>query len=211
MTLTLSPRDTVLSAIDTLCHAIETYTCLQKNPLSDGYAFSAITLVRENLPRAVKYGRDRKARHALANGALLSSIALLNSQAGIAHTMAYALEEICQISHEEAIGILLPPCMDNNMMKLDDQYGELLLPLVGPEIYADTQRHERGRKSAQTIRNILSDYHQKYGIPVCLSEIGVKRSNFDSIVARCLKNSALLYNPTEVQEEDLRNILNLAF
>ncbi len=211
MTLNPSPRDTVLSALDILCHGIETYTCLQKNPLSDAYAFSAISLVRENLSKAVKFKRDRKAHHALANAAVLSGIAFLNSKAGIAHALAYGLESFCKISHGEAIGIVLTHCMDNNMIKLDEYYGELLLPLAGPEIYADTQHHQRGRKTAQTIRNIVSDYHQKCGIPICLSEMGVKRADFDGITALCLKSTSILYNPTEVLEEDIRNILNLAF
>lgn len=211
MTLNPSLRDTALSALDTLCHAIEAYTCLQKNPLSDAYAISAINLVRENLPKAIKYRKDRKAHHALANAAVLSGIAFLNSKAGIAHALAYGLEGFCKISHEEAVGIVLAHCMDNNMLKLDEYYGELLLPLAGPEIYADTQHHQRGRKTAQTIRNIVSDYHQKCGIPICLSEMDVKRADFDGITALCLKSTALLYNPTEVVEEDIRNILNLAF
>lgn len=211
MALNPSVRHTVLSALVTLCHAIEAYTCMQKNPLSDAYAFSAVNLIRENLPKAVKNGKDRKTHHALANAAVLSRIAILNSKAGISLALAYSLEAFCKISHGEAIGIVLPHCMDNNMTKLDEYYGELLLPLAGPEIYADTQHHQRGKKAVQTIRNMLSDYRQKSGIPVCLSDVGVKRSDFEEITALCLKSSNLFYNPGEVSEEDVRNILNLAF
>ena len=211
LTMRQPPHDTVVFAMDTVCHAIETYTGLQKNPLSDAYAFSAITLVRENLPKAVNYERERKSSFALVNAALLSSIAFMNSQAGIAHALVYGLEERCKVTHEEVIGIILPHCMETNMIELDEYYGELLLPLVGPEIYADTPQHERGRKTVQAIRNMLSEYHEKYGIPICLSEVGVKRSDFDVITDLCLKSRLLLYNPTEVREEDIRNILNLAF
>ena len=38
MTMTLPPRVTASTGMDTLCHAIEAYSCLQKNPLSDAYA-----------------------------------------------------------------------------------------------------------------------------------------------------------------------------
>jgi alcohol dehydrogenase class IV len=58
---------------------------------------------------------------------------------------------------------------------------------------------------------MLSEYHKRFGIPVSLSEIGVRRSDFDRITAASLKNKHLLYNPTEIHEEDIRNILNSSF
>jgi alcohol dehydrogenase len=211
LSYSISQRETTATAMDILCHAIEAYTCMQKNPLSDAYAFSAIKLVRENLDLALKSGRDRQARLGLANAALLSGMALMNSQPGIAHALAAGITDICDVSHPEAIGIVLPHCMDYNMIKLDEYYGELLLPLSGPEIYADTLHHERGRKAVQTIRNMLADYHSKYELPVCLSEIGVKRSDFDEITAASFRSSHVLYNPSEVNESDIKNVLHLAF
>lgn len=40
MTTTLPQRLTASTGIDALSHAVEGYTCLQKNPLSDAYAFA---------------------------------------------------------------------------------------------------------------------------------------------------------------------------
>ena len=53
MTKTLPPRITASTGMDTLCHAIEAFSCLQKNPLSDAYAAQAIELVRDYLLKAV--------------------------------------------------------------------------------------------------------------------------------------------------------------
>jgi alcohol dehydrogenase len=211
MTLKPGARDVVLSAIDTICHAIETYTCLQKNPVSDAYAFSALTLVRENLESAVRHQWDKNAKHAVANAALLSSIAFKNSQAGIVHALSYGLEKHNRLRHEEAVAIVLPRCMEVNMIKLDEYYGELLLPLAGPEVFSDTPREQRGRKFLREIRNMLMEYHDKFDIPVCLSEAGVKRSDFGNIAEFCLKSSHLLFDPSEVTEEAVQNILNMSF
>ena len=43
-----------MSALDILCHGIEAYTSVKKNPVSDAYAFSAIKLTAESLPVIVK-------------------------------------------------------------------------------------------------------------------------------------------------------------
>lgn len=66
MTATLPPKTTASTGMDALCHAIEGYTCLQRNPASDGYAVSAIEIIRENLDTAVTDGKDLKARLAMA-------------------------------------------------------------------------------------------------------------------------------------------------
>ena len=38
MTMTVPPHITAATGMDALTHAVEAYSCLQKNPLSDGYA-----------------------------------------------------------------------------------------------------------------------------------------------------------------------------
>lgn len=60
MTMTLPPRVTASTGMDTLCHAIEAYSCLQKNPLSDAYAAKAVELVRENLLHATRFGHWKR-------------------------------------------------------------------------------------------------------------------------------------------------------
>lgn len=211
MVLRQSPRYIASCSMDILGHAIETYTCLQKNPVSDAYAFSAINLIRENTDKAVRYPGNRKALYGLSNAAVLSTIAFKNSMGGFAHALAYGIEKQCGVSCREAIGIILPYCMEANMIKLDEYYSELLLPFSGAEIYSDTPYHERGRKLVQNIRNMLADFHARVDLPVCLSEAGVNRSDFDKITSACLNNISLLYNPLEIKEEDVGNILNMAY
>jgi len=211
LALNLSVRDTVLYALDILCHSIEAYTSEKKNPVSDAYAFSAIKLAAESLPVIIKKCRDRKARNCLSNGALLSGMGFLNSKGGISHAIAKGLTECCKVSHTEAVSVILPHCLEHNMIKNDGYYGELLLPLKGPDIYSETPLYERGRRFQKAIRNMILEFHIKLDIPVCLSEIGVKRSDFDKISELCLKDEHLVNYSEEVQKEDIINILNLAY
>lgn len=67
MTMTLPKKATASTGIDALCHAIEAYTCIQKNPLSDAYAISAIKIIMDNIEIAVKNGENKKARLSMAN------------------------------------------------------------------------------------------------------------------------------------------------
>ncbi len=70
MTMTLPPKVTASTGIDALCHAIESFTCLQKNPMSDAYAAGAIPLIMRYLPIAAAHPGNKEARMAMANASL---------------------------------------------------------------------------------------------------------------------------------------------
>lgn len=54
MTKTLPPFLTAPTAMDAMTHAVEAYTCLAKNPLSDVTAIVAIQLISQNLLTSIK-------------------------------------------------------------------------------------------------------------------------------------------------------------
>ena len=91
MTRTLPPKTTASTGMDALCHAIEAYTCLQKNPISDAYALGAIRLITQNLEQAVKNGKDDRARLAMANASMMAGAAFSNSMVGVIHAIGHAL------------------------------------------------------------------------------------------------------------------------
>ena len=66
MTLTLPPAITAATAMDALTHAVEAYTCLAKNPLSDAHALLAIELISQNLSNVINEPDNADGRLALA-------------------------------------------------------------------------------------------------------------------------------------------------
>ncbi|MFH1090927.1 MAG: iron-containing alcohol dehydrogenase, partial [Pseudomonadota bacterium] len=74
LTLTLPPALTAQTGMDALCHAIESYTSVKANPMSDLVAGEAIRLIAENLPLAVADGRNLQARENLLLGSLLAGL-----------------------------------------------------------------------------------------------------------------------------------------
>ena len=211
MTMDLPYKEIFLWAVDTLAHGIEAYISPGKNPLSDSFAYSALRLVKENLPRAMQCRRDKKARYGLAQAALLSGLAYMNARIGPVHLLARTLGEACHIPWKEALVILLPHYLENYRVQYDAEYGELLLPLAGPEIYADTPSHERGRKMIQVLRTLPDQYGDKYGGPRCLSACGLARSDIEKVMAALLKSTETLHLSEESIKEDFVNILNAAF
>lgn len=211
MTISLPAKITAATGMDALCHAIESYTCLQKNPLSDSYATAAINLIRENLIEVCKNGNDKKRRLAMANASLMAGVAFSNSMVGIIHAIGHALGGVSRVPHGEAMAILMPYCMEYNLDKMGELYAELLLPLAGEEVYTSTPKAERAKKTIETIRNMQQELNKLTGLPLTLSEKQVKKEDFEKIAKTATNDGALIVNPKNAEVKDIIEILNRAY
>lgn len=87
----LPPRLTASCGMDALCHAIEAYTGLQKNPLSDAYAVSAVKLIGKNLIAAVREPQSEEYRMSMACASTMAGASFSNSMVGLCHAIAHAM------------------------------------------------------------------------------------------------------------------------
>lgn len=211
MTQSMPPKVTAATGMDALCHAIEGYTCLQKNPLSDAYATAAIRIISRNLLKATEDGSDADARIAMANAALMAGVSFSNSMVGIVHGIGHALGAVSRVPHGTAMNILLPHCMMYNMDVCEEGYADLLLYLAGPEIYAATPRSDRAHACVRSVRSLSEKLHAMCGLPLTLEEAGVAESDFEKIAEASLRDGANLVNPKYVDREVILSILRQAY
>ncbi len=210
MTESLPPRLTAATGMDALTHAIEAYTCLQKNPLSDAFAWSAIDLIREYLFRATENGKDQDARMAMANASLMAGIAFSNSMVGAVHAIGHALGAVAHIHHGNAMAILLPHVMEINFAKLKDLYAKLLLPLAGEEIYLSTPKEHRARKTIEVIKEMNQKLHDLSGMAITLSQAGLKNEQIPQVVEKAINDGAMSTNPIDLTREQIEQVLRKA-
>lgn len=211
MTLTLPKKTTASTGMDALCHAIESYTCLQKNPMSDAYATAAIEIIRENLVNAVKNGNDKKVRIAMANASLMAGVSFSNSMVGLIHAIGHSVGAVSKVPHGDAMSILMPVCMKFNKDKLEKEYAKLLLYIAGEEVYINTPKEKRADTTIKYVEKMLKELNDLSGLPKKLSEANVKREDFEAIAEKSLNDGAMIVNPKQVSYDDVINILNEAF
>ena len=220
MTLTLPAFFTAATAMDALTHAVESYFCLQKNPLSDVHALSAISLISRNLLKVIKKPDDQEGRLALAKAATLAGMAFSNSTVGLVHTLGHSVGGVCGVPHGTCMSIFLPYGLEYNYHLVSDTIAELLLPLAGPEVYADTPDKMRAEKTIECIRQLNQDLHNategrharflkeimdRDGNPM------VRKSHFDAIAKTAIGDGTKFYNPEEIDYDDSRLVLNAAW
>ncbi len=211
MTMSLPAKITATTGMDALTHAIEAYTCLQKNPLSDSYAFTAIKLVIENIEETVKNGKNKDARFAMANASTMAGIAFSNSMVGAVHAIGHACGAVAHVHHGNAMAILLPYVMKYNMDVIENYYSEILLALAGPDIYAETPKDKRARKAIEIILLLNHKLNKLCGMPIKLSDAGVTEDQINDIAKAALNDGAMLPNPKDLNLEDIKTILKEAF
>nr|WP_232501831.1 iron-containing alcohol dehydrogenase [Eggerthella sp. YY7918] len=195
---------------------MEAYTSIQKNPVSDAFAVKAIELIAENLPVACRDGDNVDARTSLALGSLLAGAAFSNAMVGIVHALGHSLGGLCHIPHGQAMMMLLPHCVRYNLNNgiHAGLYGELL-PYLAPARTADlgtsASTGERDHAFCEHLFALNDLYHEKYGVPLRLSELGVARDDLPAVAQQARYDGAALYNETEITLEVAREILEAAF
>ncbi len=210
MTQTMPSHITAATGMDALTHSVEAYTCLQKNPLSDAYAVSAIKLIGQYLITATEKGGNIEARMAMANAALMAGAAFSNSMVGMVHGLGHACGAACHIPHGIAMGVLLPFVMEYNMEKSAPLYAELLLPLAGAEEFANTPEGDRAQRCVDKIRELSKALNRTGKFPLSLGEAGVKQEDLGKIAKASLLDGAMILNPVEVDFEDALDVLKKA-
>jgi len=210
MTQTMPPHITAATGMDALTHAVEAYTCLQKNPLSDAYAVSAIKLIGQYLVQATEDGDNLEARMGMANAALVAGAAFSNSMVGMVHGLGHACGAVSHIPHGVAMGVLLPFVMEYNMEKNAPLYAELLLPLAGMEEVMNTPEGERAQRCVDRVRDLRKEIHRTGGFPLSREMAGVNEGDLEKIAKTSLLDGAMIVNPVEVDLEDALDVLRKA-
>lgn len=220
MTLTLPLTITAATAMDALCHAMESYYCLAKNPISDSHALAAIEMTRNNLPKVMDHPKDADARLALAMAASLAGSAFSNSMVGMVHAISHSLGSVCGVPHGIGNAVMLPYGLEYNLHKKSQEIGELLLPLAGPEIYHRTPALQRARETIEAVRKLNQSLHESTGgqHPRSLKEVVnregeslITKENMAEIALISISDGTMFYNPEEMDEEDCLLVLKHAY
>lgn len=212
MTQTLPPHLTAMTAMDAMTHAVEAYTCMAANPISDAYATAAVKKVSANLFNVLDNPTDAQGRLELAQASTMAGIAFSNSMVGLVHSLGHALGAVAHLPHGLCMNLFLPYVLEYNKEVNGDKIAELLLPLAGADIYAQTPAHLRADKTIATILTMRDRIYSLTKLPRTLSETGkISEAQLDKVTEKALNDGSIIYNPKEASLEDLKSILKKAW
>ncbi|SPL69362.1 iron-containing alcohol dehydrogenase [Acinetobacter stercoris] len=212
MTQTLPPHLTAMTAMDAMTHAVEAYTCLAANPMSDAYATAAIKKISDNLFNVLENLTDAEGRLELAQASTMAGVAFSNSMVGLVHSLGHALGAVAHLPHGLCMNLFLPYVLEYNKEVNGNKIADLLFPLVGPDIYAQTPADQRADKAISTLLAMRDRLFSLTKLPRTLSETGkVTKEQLDEVAEKALNDGSIIYNPKEATLKDLKSILEKAW
>jgi alcohol dehydrogenase len=202
--LGMPPLITASTGMDALTHAIESYTSLNAEPISDALGIHAIKLIGENLRTAVADGQNIEARTNMAIAALIAGAAFANGGLGVVHGIAQAMGGLHHTAHGIANGVILPYAMQRNCVGNLRKFRDVAVAL-GEDVEGLSLR-EAAYASAEAVYDLLSDIQA----PASLKEIGIGREDFGPIIEGTMGFRLLAINPCKLVERDIEGILEAA-
>ncbi len=188
------------TGIDAMCHAIECYTCVKANPLSDTFALEAFDLILHNIEDACDSKDAIEAKRAMQIAALYGGIAITASGTTAVHGLSYPLGGKYHVPHGVSNAILLSPVMHFNEPAIRDR----LALAYDRAIHAGAQTEE---EKSQAVIQRMDEIIRHLDIPKTLDELGVHDAPIDWLAEAGIKQQRLLSNnKREVTLEDAKAI-----
>jgi len=201
----LPPFLTAATGLDALTHAIEAYTGLNSNPLTDSLALEAINLIYTYLPAAFENGNNIIAREKMAIASTMAGIAMDQSGLGIVHSLASPVCTYLHLPHGFANALLLTFGMEYNIEVSAKKYAAIA-ELFGVNIQGIDER-AAAEMAIEKIRELVNSLNLKEEI----QEVRKKQVDTKVFGENASKIFLIKNNPRKADNEDCKKIFEIIF
>ena len=197
LTITQPQRVTALTGIDAISHAVETYVTKRRNPMSIMYSRQAFGLLARGFPEVLSHPTDVESRSQMQLGACFAGMAIETSMLGAAHATANPLTAHHDVTHGQAVGLMLPAVIRFNGAEHAPWYAELLR-----EVEPDVKVEEAPSRLAA----LVESWMREAGLATTLAELSIPPSGIDSFVKDAMKQWTGTFNPVPLDEACVENL-----
>ncbi len=189
LTLTLSPRATLLTGLDAFSHALECYVGTTANPITDALALTGMELVARWLRRAVEQGDDLQARQGMLEASMFGGASMLGAGLGLMHGIGNVTGGLTHDAHGLILARLLDPVL---------AFNEPAIPRV---------KLDRIQPFLDAIRALIRDKFTALNMP----HVELQESDLDTLARRAADNVNSTTNPRPFTKEDIVRIARHSF
>lgn len=197
LTVTQPPSVTSLTGIDAVSHAIETFVSKRRNPMSTTYSRRAFGLLAQGFSQVLADPDDLQARSQMQVGACFAGMAIETSMLGAAHATANPLTARHDITHGQAVGLMLPAVIRMNGLAHADWYAELLRE-VDPSVDVSD--------APERLAAMVTGWLREAGLATSFDELSIPSSGIDSFVEDALKQWTGTFNPIPLNADRTRQL-----
>ena len=204
--LTTLPRGLIASCgVDALTHAIESFTSLPANPISDALALRAMELIAANLPRCWQDPSDLQAQGSMMLASTMAGAAFINADVGAVHALAETVGAFFHIPHGVANSLFLPYIMEFSRVGNAALYARVARQLGAAGPGTDDETAARGAVA------FVEGLVRRLEIPAFASFKNVDPARFEELARRAAMNPMNLDNRRPMGPEDHLAVLRQAW
>lgn len=196
---------TMMTGLDVFSHAMESYTTIFANPVTEIISEKLMADVIEYLPRCVKNGNDIEAREKMLVCASLGGWMLRNCCANVGHSIAHVIGAKFRIPHGAACAFSAPvtieflaPTLETKIRKV----GEIL----GVKF--------AGNEDAETVGRMVADAYRKFRDDLGLKSIetyGITKEQVVTLADDVVNEPFAGFTPRKVTKEAAEELLGKLF
>lgn len=201
LTLSQPKSVTAVTGIDAIAHAVESYVCTKRNPISQLYALAAWRYLEPNFEVVLREPHNLAARSAMQIGAHFAGVAIENAMLGICHSCANPLTAHYGVVHGTAIGMLLPHVVRFNAEAAEHLYREL--PPAGVTL--------NGEPVSELVARRIAELVAMAGLPTRLRDVGVSDTILPLLAVEANEQWTARFNPRTVGEAELQSVYEKAW
>jgi maleylacetate reductase len=191
LTLSLPPALSAASGMNAIAHAVEALYSHEGNPIVALMAEEGIRALAASLPKIMVVPKDLEARADALYGAWLCGTVLGSAGMALHHKLCHVLGGTYNLPHAETHSIILP-----HAVRYNDSASDAM------------KRIERALGADDAARG-LYDLEQRLGLPLKLSQLGMKESELER--AARIATEAPYPNPRKVEYGPVLELLRNAY
>ena len=198
------PRMTAAATgLDALTHAMEGYITKAHWEMTDMFHLKSMELTYKYLYDAVN--KDKTAIDKMGLSQYIAGMGFSNVGLGIVHSMAHQLGATYDVAHGIACSLFLPYVLEWNGVVCPERYRDMGLAFgLNMDNLSDME-------CVGKVVSAVRELETKLGAPQHLSELNVRKEDFEVLASKALKDPCTGGNPREVKLEDIIELLEKAY
>ena len=192
LTVGLPPKLTAATGFDAFAHCLEAYCAPFYHPMAEGVALEGMRLVKDNLAKAVKKGKDLDARGNMLVASAMGATAFQKGLGSI-HALSHPFGGLYDAHHGLLNGIIMPYVLKANRKKV--------------EAKIDRAAAYLGIKGGFNgfMKYVLA-LRKETGIPHALKDIGIDTKRLDEVAKMAIKDPTHEANPVAFTEKQYKSL-----
>lgn len=191
------------TGLDALTHAMEGYITKAHWEMTDMFHLKSMELTYKYLYDAVN--KNKTAIDKMGLSQYIAGMGFSNVGLGIVHSMAHQLGATYDVAHGIACSLFLPYVLEWNGVVCPERYRDM------GKAFGLNMDNLSDMECVSKVVSAVRELETKLGVPQHLSELNVRKEDFEVLASKALKDPCTGGNPREVKLEDIIELLEKAY